>query len=222
MNPLVSCIMPTKDRRDFIPAAIQVWSMQTYEPRELIILADEPKDLLPEMAQDERVVERILNEPMTLGAKRNRCIELAAGDIIIHFDDDDWSKRERIAQQVEYLLAGNKGAVGYMDLVFWDTRENKAKFWQSEVPGYVCGTSLCYYRDFGLDHPFPNIQISSDTRLVNSIRHEIGAAHSFGNIVARIHAGNTNGKGNIKTVVGTEFIPNEFWENEKLRLSCRQ
>jgi hypothetical protein len=49
-TPLVSCIMPTCDRRSFVPQAIRYFQRQDYPARELVIVDDglEPvRDLLP-------------------------------------------------------------------------------------------------------------------------------------------------------------------------------
>jgi glycosyltransferase involved in cell wall biosynthesis len=49
-KPLVSCLMPTADRREFIPCAIRCFKNQDYENLELIILDDgeqEIRDLIP-------------------------------------------------------------------------------------------------------------------------------------------------------------------------------
>ena len=37
---LVSCLMPTADRRRYVPGAIASFLAQDYEPRELIVLDD--------------------------------------------------------------------------------------------------------------------------------------------------------------------------------------
>jgi hypothetical protein len=39
------------------------------------------------------------------GEKRNRAAAEARGEIIVHWDDDDWSARWRLRYQVEELVA---------------------------------------------------------------------------------------------------------------------
>ena len=87
---VVSCIMPTANRRRFVPLAIRYFLAQDYPNKELLILDDgddSVADLLPDHPQ-----VRYMREPKgrTLGVKRNRLCELAQGDIIAHWDDDDW------------------------------------------------------------------------------------------------------------------------------------
>ncbi len=50
-RPLVSCIMPTADRRRFVPQAIRRFLGQDYPSRELVVLddgADPVADLIPD------------------------------------------------------------------------------------------------------------------------------------------------------------------------------
>src|ERR1039457_5483020 len=41
-------------------------------------------------------------------------------DVIIHFDDDDWSAPTRISDQVKLLVESGKQAVGYREMLFAD------------------------------------------------------------------------------------------------------
>lgn len=45
MDPFVSCIMPTYDRRRFVPQAIKYFLRQDYSNKELAILDDGAKAL---------------------------------------------------------------------------------------------------------------------------------------------------------------------------------
>jgi hypothetical protein len=59
----------------------------------------------------------------TIGQLRNlaieECSEVFKPDIIIHFDDDDWSHQNRIAEQVALLQATGADCVGYNEMLFW-------------------------------------------------------------------------------------------------------
>jgi len=50
IRPVVSCIMPTYNRRKFVPQAIRYFLRQSYEPKELLIIddgSDPVNDLVP-------------------------------------------------------------------------------------------------------------------------------------------------------------------------------
>jgi glycosyltransferase involved in cell wall biosynthesis len=88
--PLISCIMPTYNRRSFVPQAIFYSLHQNYPNKELIIVDDGDDavgDLVP---ADERI--RYIRSPgrQSIGLKRNLACEEARGSIIAYWDDDDW------------------------------------------------------------------------------------------------------------------------------------
>lgn len=220
-NPFVTAIMPTYNRRDFIGAAIDCWRRQTWHPRkrELIVL-DDGEDSIEDLIPDLKSIRYIrLNKKLTTGEKRNRCVKLAKGDVIVHFDDDDWSAPDRIEHQIERLQETGKPITGYSTLLFWDTQAEVAKRYQSQVLNYVCGTSLCYLKDWALDHPFPDKDSGEDNGVVYRSLDQIAASHDVRHIVCRIHGAHTSPKDRIAKEVDRSLIPDLFWENERLRLS---
>lgn len=57
---------------------------------------------------------------VTIGEMRNRANTLAGEtDIICHWDDDDWSHPNRIAEQVALLQVSGADCVGYNEMLFW-------------------------------------------------------------------------------------------------------
>jgi hypothetical protein len=106
----VSCLMPTFNRRSYVAHAVQCFLEQDFPDRELVIVddgTDRIEDLVP---RDERVVYMGLNSRRSIGAKRNLAMELASGDYLMCWDDDDWSGPGRISYQVAPLLAGQYDA----------------------------------------------------------------------------------------------------------------
>ncbi len=86
--PLISCIMPTFGRPAYVGEAVAMFLAQDYPAKELIILNDCPDQFfssdLPGVS-----VTNVSNRYPTLGEKRNAAIELARGDLIAVWDDDD-------------------------------------------------------------------------------------------------------------------------------------
>lgn len=129
----VSCIMATHDRRRFVPQAIQCFMEQDYLHRELIILDDgsEPiEDLVP---RDLRVHYLRLNSRRSTGKKRNLGCELATGDFLMCWDDDDWSGPDRISRQVAPLLTRRFDATVLPPSYLLDLVQNS--FWQHDAMG---------------------------------------------------------------------------------------
>lgn len=114
-KPSVSVITPTYNRRLFLPMLIHLYQLQTYpkDLLELIILDDSPEsneDLIPK--NDKTIKYYYQKEKLTLGDKRNKLNELAKGDVIICFDDDDYHFPERIAYSVSCLNSQKTLIVG--------------------------------------------------------------------------------------------------------------
>jgi hypothetical protein len=188
--------MPTADRRRFVPAAIAQFLAQGRGDAELMILddgADSVADLIP---RDPRI--RYVRETVrrNLGDKRNRLCELARGEIILHWDDDDWHAPDRIARQVAAIESHAADVCGLDRVIFLADDGDGA--WDYVYRGrerWVCGGSLAYRRAFWERHRFPAMRSGEDTRWIFSASaaaiHTMDAPDLF---VARVHPGNTSPK----------------------------
>src|SRR4051812_12356423 len=103
--PLISCIMPTANRRRCVSQAIRLFQAQDYPNKELVILDDGAESVADLVPDDPQVRYIRLTGKRTLGKKRNECVEASRGDLIMHWDDDDWHAPHRIRYQAEALLA---------------------------------------------------------------------------------------------------------------------
>lgn len=221
-KPLVSCIMPTWNRAAFISAAIDCFLKQTYPHKELIVLDDGPEPAKPELSSDWPVRYFIWHR-MKIGDKRNKCCELAKGDIICHFDDDDWSDPNRIERQVNTLKESGKPVTGYSSIYYWDVVHKRASIFKAAVYGYVCGGSLCYLKSWWEGNRFPSVQSREDNPVVYANLVNISPIEAPEMYVARAHDSNTGGdKSHTGSPADSALLPTGFWENEKLRLSWKQ
>lgn len=222
-NPLVSCVMPTWNRRPFIKAAIDCWLKQTYENKELIVLDDgddKVRDLIP-MKKGIRYI-RLKERVSSTGMKRNKCCELAKGELICHFDDDDWSDPTRIERQVQLLRESGKPVAGYSNILYWNVLRDEARLYVASVKGYVCGGTMCYFKSWWEKHPFPDKVRASDNAVIYPNLKDIACSYELGMYVARAHSTNVGGeKKDVGTVTSKDNIPEAFWENEKLRTEAK-
>jgi glycosyltransferase involved in cell wall biosynthesis len=208
--PLVSCITPTANRRAFVPLAIRHFLEQDYPHRELIVLDDGDDPVADLMPADSRVRYVRLDGRRTLGAKRNACVEASRGDLILHWDDDDWSAPHRIRYQVDSLLRQRVDLCGLSRMLFYELASGRV--WLYSYPGqqrpWLAGGSLLYTRDYWRRAPFPAISSGEDTRFVWSQPAARAAAltdYTF--YVAMIHPGNTS----RKYCVGPSWSP---WQGD--------
>ena len=188
--------MPTADRRRFVPQAIAAFLAQAGDEAELLILDDGGDPVADLVPADPRI--RYLRETArrVLGEKRNRLCALARGDIILHWDDDDWHAPDRIARQRAALEASGADLCGLDRVIFLS--DDGAEAWDYVYAGkarWVCGGSLAYRRAYWEAHPFPALGCGEDTSWVFAAagaRIETMDAPDL--FVGRVHDGNTSPK----------------------------
>jgi hypothetical protein len=194
--PLVSCIMPTHNRRQFVPKAIEYFARQDYPALELVILDDgddKVADLVSPALPSLRYIA--LPERLRLGTKRNTAIEASRGDIIVHWDDDDWMNRTRVSSQVAALLSANADICGLSTVWFCDIPSGRLSryCYPPTQRRWLYGASLCYRRSLWLQKRFEPVDIGEDTRFVWSPPTgrmvDLGGARIM---VAMIHRANTS------------------------------
>ncbi|HEY2667415.1 MAG TPA: glycosyltransferase family A protein [Actinomycetota bacterium] len=161
----VSCIMPTRDRRFFVPHSIRCFLRQDLADRELIVVddgTDPVADLIPD---DARIRYIRLPERHTIGQKRNIGCAQAWGEIIVHWDDDDWMANWRLSYQVQAISNGDVDVSGLRSLLCYEISQGRA--WLYEPPTYgrpwVAGATFCYRRSLWERHPFADTNDGSDT-----------------------------------------------------------
>jgi len=167
-TPLVTCIMPTADRRAFVGRAVEYFLRQDYEAKELIVVDDGEDAVGDLMPRDARVRYVRVSGRMTVGAKRNLACEQARGEFIAHWDDDDWHAPRRLSYQVGELLASGAEVCGIRELLFYEPAAGRA--WRYVYPAgqrfWLSGSSLCYRRAFWASNRFADISVGEDARFV--------------------------------------------------------
>jgi ADP-heptose:LPS heptosyltransferase len=189
--------MPTSNRRRLVPVALQSFLRQDYPNLELVILddgADPVGDLIP---PDRRIRYERLHTPVSIGRKRNLACDLASGEVIVHWDDDDWSAPWRVSYQLSALAASGTDLCGLDRVLFYEPATDRV--WEYRYPErarrWVYGATLCYRRSFWREHPFPDVRVGEDTSFVWSTdpaRIHILEDQTF--YVGTIHDANTSRK----------------------------
>ncbi len=178
-EPLVCCILPYHTT-EYFAQAVRGFHSQTYEYKELV-------------AADTSSLK------ITIGAIRNNLVSHTTRNCLIaHWDHDDWSAPERLAQQVAVIQAG-AAITGYHDLPFYDVDADRVLFYQSNMTGYAVGTSLLYRREVWEKTPFPDKSMGEDASWQHAVRREQGhcvvsttsVVDGKPMMVARMHSGNT-------------------------------
>jgi glycosyltransferase involved in cell wall biosynthesis len=171
---LVSAVMPTRGRSAMARRAVESWSQQTWPETELVIVDDVGCRSFPGGISGERILYVAAGSDLLLGSKRNLACSLARGEVIVHFDSDDYSLPGRMRDQVERLLTGRPAQVtGYHSLLFQDLtgvqlveqgglRSTSGWWLWKSLKGEAAGTSLCYFRSWWAKHQFANVASGED------------------------------------------------------------
>jgi glycosyltransferase involved in cell wall biosynthesis len=214
-HPLVTCIMPTHNRRRFVPQAIRCFLRQDYPNLELLIVDDGSDQILDCVPESDRLRYLRLDRKLSIGAKRNLACEQARGEFIVHWDDDDWYPPERVSKQIRAMGERNCEVSGTSRILYFDLQSRRA--WEYRYPNsnaaWVGGNTLAYRKRFWARHRFPDIQIGEDSRFVWST-----GGKSICDLldptlcVATAHAENTS----RKDLKGAYWHPRSFDQIESL------
>lgn len=141
-KPLVSCLTATHGRYKVLCEAVGCFLKQDYENKELIILNNHKIPLVASLPQ-----VRIVNEPKyaTLGDCRTRLLELADGEYVRTWDDDDLYYPWAISQGVENI----RDKVAFKPHVSWDMRHGKDYFLGDNVYEAAMTCRTDFVRKYG-------------------------------------------------------------------------
>jgi len=200
-HPLVSCIMPTANREKYVPFAISYFLYQDYINSELVIIDDgniSMSDIIP----DHPRIRYFYTTPIgTIGLKRNYACKKARGEIIMHWDDDDWHATDWISQQVKFLINSGADICGIEHVHFFspitDTlwlgttlnRNNPAV-----IKKWLNGATLAYWKSFWETHPFNDRQTGEDDDFILESGAKVFAHDYIDGIVVLLHPRNTSVK----------------------------
>jgi glycosyltransferase involved in cell wall biosynthesis len=164
--------MPTYNRRAFLPLALRHFRAQDYPDKELIIV-DDGSDAVSDLVRDAPDVRYMrLSTRASIGAKRNLACQHARGEIIAHWDDDDWYAPDRLRYQIAPILMNTADMTGLENAwvlelpqgVFWRTHP---ELHQRMFAGDVHGGTLVYRK--GLLTPrvcYPDVNLAEDAWLL--------------------------------------------------------
>lgn len=225
-TPMVSCIMPTADRREFIIVAIENFLSQDYENKELVIIDDGTEKIGDMVPPGIPFRYFRLERKHSVGEKRNIACSHARGEVIVHWDDDDWRGPQWISLQVRHLLTGNAHVTGLDQPYFYDPFKDKT--WQYIYPAddgrgrepWVHGGTLCYWKSFWETNRFLDIDVGEDLEFLWSGRSKRVVPHrGIYAYVAMIHHNNVSPKHTwdkrfherhssyVRKFMGDDFIP---------------
>jgi len=141
-QPLISCMMVTKNRFQQAKLAIQCFQNQTYRHKELVIVDDDQSDRLAEyvhqLADDTIQYLRLAPENRTLGELRNLALAHTSGTYVCQWDDDDLIDPLRLEMQMAALQSLNADACFLQRWLMWWVEEHRlatsrTRIWEGSI-----------------------------------------------------------------------------------------
>jgi len=167
--------MPTYNRRLFVPQAIQYFLRQDY-PRKELVIVDDGSDSVADLIPAHTSIRYIrLDHKVSIGVKRNMAVEQSKGEIIVHWDDDDWYAANRISYQIEPLLAKQAEICGLETGFIYDMLEDT--FWSCEAHLHaimfyadIHGGSILYTRELWDKYAkYPDTSLAEDAHFLRAV-----------------------------------------------------
>lgn len=195
-TPFVSCVMPTANRAEFVPGAIACFLAQDFDSRELVVLDNGTESIEPLLPSDPRIRYRRIAPNLKLGELRNLACEMARGEIIVHWDDDDWYPADRISRQVQRLWEGDTELCATSRIYFLES--GGARAWEYCSGGtrpWLAGSSFAYRRSLWERQRFQAIRVGEDACFSAKVpRNRIVDLADPALVIATVHARNTSPK----------------------------
>ena len=201
-EPSICAVMLTKDRPELARRAVECFRRQTYPAKSMLVYETGfPTKLRPGVGggnvfhwsggrpeDNKRTIGELRNVANGYSAKTPN---FPASDILMHWDDDDWSHPNRIAEQVELLQSPGVDVVGYNEMLFSrrmvsrvmcdsfggegpdgriEVDRYEAWLYSNPNPGYTLGTSLCYWRRTWERKPFPATNVGEDLQFCTGLK----------------------------------------------------
>ncbi|WP_410598366.1 glycosyltransferase family 2 protein [Amycolatopsis sp. lyj-90] len=191
--------MPTADRRQLARRAIDHFLNQDYCNRELIVVdsgTDPIADLIP---AGDLVRYHRLDVRRSIGWTRQFACEIAGGEILVQWDDDDWYGSHRLRRQIEPIACGD----AEVSALLWDYLYDvpARRFWRKAVrlrlnylDSVVCGTLAFTRSAWQRSAGYQNVSLGEDLGMLTELVRQ-GArftrVKSDGIFVCVRHSGNT-------------------------------
>jgi hypothetical protein len=212
--PPISVLTLTYNRRNFIDLAFINMLVTDYPKSKIqwVIVEDSDDPAKASMDKIKNFESRdpqieITYVPMShkrsIGYKRNRAVKAAKHDICLNMDDDDVYPETSFRRRVAWLLSAagtGKKVAGCTMIAMYDLNLGISAVntppWALKQSQRVSEASFCFYKDFALENPFPDVQQSEGEGFIDKCM----AADQFLEIppqqilVALNHGTNTSGR----------------------------
>jgi len=208
MYPLVSCLMPTYNRREFIPRALRNFASQTYPDLELIVV-DDGSDLIADLIprDDLRISYFWSDQKANHGEKMNIAAGFADGDYCCVWDDDDCYAPDRVSRQITPLVGTEKIVSGTSSLYYYKHGGQQAYIYDYPTQPAPWIGAIAFRRDYWEHNEFDDLRSGADFTWLKKIQYDQRVdLHDPSLLVCAIHDTNAAPK-----PIGTYIKPIEWF-----------
>ena len=103
MDPLISVVVVTYNRAQFLKDALDSIKRQTFKDYEIILVDDGSTDNTKEIVEMYEGIRYIYQEHSCISKARNTALKAAKGKWIATLDSDDLWKKDKLRKQIDYV-----------------------------------------------------------------------------------------------------------------------
>jgi glycosyltransferase involved in cell wall biosynthesis len=214
IQPMVSIITCTYNRRDFLANLIRMVDYQDYphDKLEWVIVDDSPKsnlDIFQEycdvkptdlpaewIGQKNGIIVRYihLHKKISLSMKRDVINYLAQGEYLINMDDDDYYPKCRVSHAVDMLVSSGAPLVGSSKMFMYYTSDGAIYQLGPYRENHGTAATLGYTKQFATDHFYYNAEnpnYAEEGNFTEGWKHRLVQLEPMKTVLALSHTNNT-------------------------------
>ena len=218
--PPVSVVTITKDRGQFAALMLYNWVNIKYprEKLEWLILDDTEKgaeyDLRDYIPYDDPTIRYVkLDKWMPIADKRNKAVEMAKYDVIVHMDDDDYYFPDNVLVKVRLMEHYNVDGVHSLPIGVYDLMEGTSFVLDTVMKsGFdsvaIAEASIAYKKSYWERNKFKgesSMGAAEGASLVNGHFQRWVQVHFLFNMISITHSKNVTGQGRRLVQEGMTF-----------------
>ena len=208
-KPLISVVMPTRNRAHYLADAIKSIQAQSFKNWELIIVDDASEDTTKDLLdyykkEDKRIRVHYFKKHQGISKCRNKGNQLAEGELIVVHDSDDVSEPDRLKMIAgRYKKKKGKWNIGYSNWLICDVdlkvqeHRGSAKFDMKKLKEaqYIASPTLFYTKKLALKVPYrPKLKVGDDWQFLIDVANNGGKWENINKplVKYRMHNGCTS------------------------------
>lgn len=192
--PRVSVLTPTYNRRRFIPQLLRCFQQQTYPKDRLeLVVIDDGSDPVEDLCAGLPAVRYVrLPSRAPLGHKRNLAARVAAGDILVHMDDDDYYPERRVESAVQALLRSGRHLAGSSILYTYFVESGDIVKLGPYGDNHSTAGAMAYDREYLRDHRFDEAaEVAEERAFTRSFSEPVAQIDPRDTLLCIAHGENT-------------------------------